>query len=191
MDHLSVSDDVTLARKIARLVEERGWNQEDFARIANLNRHTVRQIMKADGDRNLRNATISQCAHALGLQVNELREVALERLLPRMQGRKYADNTAVINRLLNHSLTDRLKNWIQENPIRASKIRNEEIDQILHMDGPEGIFERFGMEHGMERLERRRRLCEKVTLIYETEYLDFLEQFVGMIFDKIQSGKHS
>ena len=31
-----------LAAKIARLVEERGWNQEDFARITKLNRQTVR-----------------------------------------------------------------------------------------------------------------------------------------------------
>ena len=31
-----------LALKIKRLVQERGWNQEDFARIADLNRHTVR-----------------------------------------------------------------------------------------------------------------------------------------------------
>ena len=62
-----------LAGKIARLVEERGWNQEDFARIANLNRHTVREIIKNGTDRRLRNATVSQCAEALGLHVNELR----------------------------------------------------------------------------------------------------------------------
>ena len=48
-----------LAFKIARLVEERGWNQEDFSRIANLNRHTVRQILSPDGQRRMRNATIS------------------------------------------------------------------------------------------------------------------------------------
>ena len=36
-----------LAFKIAKLVEERGWNQELFARISKLNRHTVRQILNA------------------------------------------------------------------------------------------------------------------------------------------------
>ena len=76
-----------LAGKIARLVEERGWNQEDFARIANLNRHTVREIIKNGGGRRLRNATVSQCADALGLTVNELRTLKLERLLPRMHGK--------------------------------------------------------------------------------------------------------
>ena len=75
-----------LAAKIARLVEERGWNQEDFARIANLNRHTVREIVRNGADRRLRNATVSQCASALGLHVNELRDLPLERLLPRMHG---------------------------------------------------------------------------------------------------------
>src|SRR3954470_23078070 len=72
-----------LALKIKRLVEERGWNQEDLARIADLNRHTVRQILGA-GDRRLRNATVGKCARALGLTVNELRNQPLEKLLPRM-----------------------------------------------------------------------------------------------------------
>src|SRR5262245_24675675 len=61
-----------LASKIARLVQERGWNQEDFARIANLNRHTVRSILQRSTGRRLRNATIMSCARALGLTVNEL-----------------------------------------------------------------------------------------------------------------------
>src|SRR6516225_126533 len=76
------SDD--LASKINRLVEERGWNQEEFARIARLNRHTVRQILTPGGQRRLRNATVSACARALGLNVSELRSVPLEKLLPRM-----------------------------------------------------------------------------------------------------------
>src|SRR5262245_18212842 len=76
-----------LANKIARLVEERGWNQEDFARISKLNRHTVRQILHGGPKRQLRNATVSQCAKALGLTVSELRNLPLERLLPRMLGK--------------------------------------------------------------------------------------------------------
>ena len=45
MNEQPSSATVELANKIARLVEERGWNQEEFARIARLNRHTVRQIL--------------------------------------------------------------------------------------------------------------------------------------------------
>src|SRR5262245_21495677 len=73
-----------LASKIARLVEERGWNAEEFARRARLNRLTVRQIM-LEGRQRLRNATVAACARALGLGVNELRTQPLERLLQRMQ----------------------------------------------------------------------------------------------------------
>src|SRR5947209_10553480 len=73
-----------LGAKIARLVEERGWNQEDFARTSGLNRQTVRQILLQLSDRRLRNATVSACAKALGLTVSELRNLPLERLLARM-----------------------------------------------------------------------------------------------------------
>src|SRR5580658_2722275 len=86
MDGLITPRSMDLAAKIARLVEERGWNQEDFARIAKLNRHTVREILKHGEGRRLRNATVKQCAEALGLEVNELHEWPLERLLPRMKG---------------------------------------------------------------------------------------------------------
>ena len=54
----SLSSD--LAGKITRLVEERVGNQEDFGAIANLNRQTVRQILRQD-KRKLRNTTISVC----------------------------------------------------------------------------------------------------------------------------------
>src|SRR5438874_7513970 len=74
--------------KIARLVEERGWNQEDFARLAGLNRQTARHILLQHDSRRLRNATVSACAKALGLTVSELRTLPLERLLPRMNGDK-------------------------------------------------------------------------------------------------------
>src|SRR5205814_7094249 len=87
-----------LAVKIARLVEERGWNQEDFARIAGLNRQTVRQILQHNSDRRLRNATISACARALGLAVSELRTLPLERLLPRMNSPRHGDGDALQQR---------------------------------------------------------------------------------------------
>src|SRR3954467_6211230 len=85
--------------KIARLVEERGWNQEDFARIANLNRHTIRQILQGQG-RKLRNATIQACARALGLSVSELRSLPLERLLPRMRGQSPVEADERLKRIM-------------------------------------------------------------------------------------------
>src|SRR5713226_7749986 len=88
-----------LALKIARLVEERGWNQEEFARIANLNRQTIRQILIPSGDRRLRNATVAACAKALNLTVHELRTLPLERLLPRMHGGHPANGDDQMRRL--------------------------------------------------------------------------------------------
>src|SRR6202163_3986809 len=73
-----------LCPKIARLVEERGWNKEEFARIANLNRLTIRNIFLG-GQRRLHNATVSACARALGLTVADLRTLPLERLAARMK----------------------------------------------------------------------------------------------------------
>src|SRR5690349_24924243 len=84
-----------LAFKITKLVEEKGWNQEDFARISNLNRHTVRQILHGGPKRKLRNATVSQCAEALGLTVNELRSLPLDRLLMRVHGKVPVDDEAL------------------------------------------------------------------------------------------------
>src|SRR5262245_42651764 len=101
-----------LAGKIARLVEERGWNQEDFARIANLNRHTVREIIKNGGGRRLRNATVSQCAAALGLHVNELRDLPLDRLLPRMHGTKQPEEQGGLKVLLQRSANTDLREWL-------------------------------------------------------------------------------
>ena len=73
MDEPIATDPPELAAKIARLVEERGWNQEEFARIARVNRHTARQILLGSADRSLRNSTVLACAAALGLAVSDLR----------------------------------------------------------------------------------------------------------------------
>src|SRR4051812_11188497 len=102
MDPAAPAGHAELASKIARLVEERGWNQEDFARIATLNRHTVRQILQGQG-RRLRNATVQACARALGLTVSELRALPLERLLPRMRGQSPGEGDERLKSLLNQA----------------------------------------------------------------------------------------
>src|SRR5216683_4241903 len=106
----STSDPST---KIARLVEERGWNQEDFARIADLNRQTVRQILMPSGDRRMRNATVGACARALGLSVNDLRTVPLERLLPRMNLPPANDEAAARARGFERATQPELLAWLE------------------------------------------------------------------------------
>ncbi|HKB00816.1 MAG TPA: helix-turn-helix transcriptional regulator [Gemmataceae bacterium] len=180
-----------LAGKIARLVEERGWNQEDFARIANLNRHTVREIIKNGAGRRLRNATVSQCAKAFGLHVNELRDLPLERLLPRMHGRKLPEGEGGLKKLNERATMPELLGWLERNPQRAAQITPDEAEELLSMEGPNGAIVRLGVEHAIELIERKRRLLRRVSAIAGTEYVDLLEQLVGLMFDKIQPPKNA
>jgi hypothetical protein len=175
-----------LAAKIARLVEERGWNQEEFARIARLNRHTVRQILVDIGSRTLRNSTISACAWALGLSVSELRTTPLDRLLPKMRDSHPANGDDGVRRLYDRATQPELISWMERNPDRARQLSAEEIDELLSLQGTGGPLTAFGVEGFVERIERRRKLIQQIHAITGTEYLDLLEQLVGLIYEKVQ-----
>lgn len=174
-----------LAHKIARLVEEKGWNQEEFARISRLNRHTVRQILLGGPKRRLRNATVGQCANALGLTVAELRGQPLERLLPRMHGKPPADDEA-LNFLYERATLPDLIGWLERNKERAARLLPEEVQELLDMQAPNGPLEKFGVENCVELIERRRKLVCQVREIAGTEYLDLVEQFVRLVYDKVK-----
>ncbi len=177
-----------LANKISKLVEERGWNQEDFAKFARLNRHTVRQILNPGLKRRLRNATVSQCAEALGLTVNELRTLPIERLLPRMHGKPPADEEAL--KLLHDSATlPEFVAWLARNPERSAAFRGDDITQLLTMQEANGPMERLGVEQCVDNIERRRELILKVKMISSTEYLEMVEQIVNLVCDKISLSK--
>jgi transcriptional regulator with XRE-family HTH domain len=178
-------DSTELAHKIARLVEERGWNQEEFARIARLNRHTVRQILHKGSGRRLRNATVSACARALGLSVNDLRTVPLERLLPRM-GDAGAGAGHPVRRFLERATQPELKAWVERNPERARQLTEAEMEELLSLQGENGPLSAFGVDGFVERLERRRRLVEQIGAIAGTEYLDLLEKMVGLLYEKVR-----
>lgn len=177
-----------LAFKISKLVEERGWNQEDFARISNLNRHTIRQILNGGPKRRLRNATVSQCADALGLTVNELRTLSIDRLLPRMHGRPPADEEA-LKLLHDRAALPELVNWLERHKERASDLRADEIAELLDAQNPGGVLEKMGVEYFVEFLERRRALVYKVHQLASSEYVTCLETFVNLMFDKVQAEK--
>jgi len=177
-----------LVNTIARLVEERGWNQEDFARISKLNRHTVRQILQGGAPRRLRNATVSQCADALGLTVSELRNLPLERLLPRMHGKPPADEEA-LKLLYERATLPDLVSWLERNKDRAAALLPDEVKEVLDMQGPAGPLEKMGVENCVELVERRRLLICQVREIAGTEYLDLLEQLVQLISDKVNPAR--
>ena len=174
-----------LAHKIARLVEERGWNQEVFARISRLNRHTVHQILQGGPKRRLRNQTVSQCAEALGLTVSELRNLPLDRLLPRMHGKPPADDEA-LKLLSEGARLPALVSWIERNRDRAASLLPDEIQELLDMQTPGGPLEKIGVENCVALIERRRCLICQVKEIAGTEYLELLEQLVGLIAEKVK-----
>jgi hypothetical protein len=179
------SEMLNLAHKIARLVEERGWNQEDFARIANLNRQTARQIL-VHGGRRLRNVTISRCAKALGLPVNDLRNLPLERLLPRMNGQAPLQNEERLQQLYERATQPELLAWLERNPERARQLTAEDVDELLSMQGTGGPLNNFGVERFIELMTRKRKLIQQVTAIAGTEYLDLLEKLVDLLYEKVR-----
>jgi transcriptional regulator with XRE-family HTH domain len=189
MDDLPANIDtpaLSLASKISRLVAERGWNQEEFARMAGLNRQTARQIMKEEGERTLRNSTISACAKALGLSVNDLRMLPLERLLGKMTSQP-APGATPASTLRERATQPELIAWIDRNPERAAELTPDEVEELLSLqDETGGVFARYGVEQFAETIERRRRIVDKVITISNTEKVDLLEQLVDLIFDKIQ-----
>jgi len=185
MTHLISDPALQLCSKIARLVEERGWNLEEFARNAKLNRLTVRQIV-LDGKRRLRNATVSACAQALGLSVNELRTQPLERLLERMRPLAAPGNVETLRRLYERATQPELVAWIERNPVAAARLTDDEMDELLSLQGTGGPLTRFGLQHFLHLLERRRQLRFKMEAVAGTEYLDLLEKLIDLLYDRIQ-----
>jgi transcriptional regulator with XRE-family HTH domain len=193
MNQAPVARGSELAGKIARLVEERGWNQEDFARSTQLNRQTVREILTQNGERRLRNATVSACAKALGLTVSELRDRPLEQLLIRMNRhassgphQQVASGDDQLRRLYEQAAQPELQAWIESHPERARQFSAEEIDELTSLQGTGGPLTPAGVEHFAAVIERKRRLLQQVHAVAGTEYLELLEKFVGLLYEKVQ-----
>jgi len=176
---------MTLPEKIARLVAERGWNQETFARQAGFNRITARQILSRP-EKRLRNQTIKQCADAFGLSVNDLVSLPLEKLLPHVR-RGTGGEAGVDARLTALAATQpELQAWLERHPERAATMSRQEIDELASLQGTGGPLTQFGVEHFVKLLERKRELKRRLDLIAGTEYLEFVEQLVGLIYDKVR-----
>lgn len=178
-----VDDPANLCAKLARLVQERGWNQDEFARNAGLSRLTVRNILLGP-ERRLHNATVSACARALGLAVHELHDVPLERLLPRMHSPVAAPDDLRVR--YERAMQPELITWMERHPEQAARLSADEIDELLSLQGTGGPLTADGVTLWVERIERKRRLLEQAAVIAGTEYVDLLEQFVGLLYEKIQ-----
>ena len=60
------------------------------------------------------------------------------------------------------------------------------MQELLELQAPGGPLEKLGVENFVELIERRRRLVCRVKEIAGTEYFDFLEQFVKLIYEKVK-----
>jgi len=183
MSDFVATTEMPLCAKIARLVQERGWNQEQFARYADLNRLTVRSILHDPG-RKLHNATVQACARALGLSVHDLLTQPLEKLLPKM--RVPIAPTESLRVLYEHATQPELIEWMQNNPERTAELAPIEIDELLSLQGTGGPLTTEGVDHHVSEIERRRKILEEAAVIAGTEYVDLLEQFVRVLYEKIQ-----
>jgi hypothetical protein len=186
MNSFPLTRDIPLCAKIARLVQERGWNREEFARIAELNRLTIRNIFQDQG-RKLHNATVSACARALGISVNDLQTQPLEKLLPRM--RMPPPSSESMRVLYEQATQPELLEWLQNNRDRAAQLTPIEIDELLSMQGTGGPLTAYGVAYHVEQIERRRKILEQAAIVCGTEYVDMLEQFVALLYEKIQPYK--
>ena len=71
-------------------------------------------------------------------------------------------------------------------PLAAETIALPEIDELLSVQQTGGPLSALGVAHWVELIERKRRLLEQVAVITGTEYLEMLEQLVGLMYEKIQ-----
>jgi len=166
---------LSLCQKIARLVAEQGWNQETFARRAGLHRHTARQIL-TQPNKKLRNATVRRIADALGLPVHTLLDEPLPALLQRHR-------TAAVTDLAGQPA---LRAWLAAHPEKAKQFDAQQIQDLASLHGTGGPLTAEGVEHFIRLARRRRRLHEQVEAIAGTEYLELLETFVTLLYDKVR-----
>lgn len=185
-DRASAPDD-GLCAKIAQLVRERGWNLEEFARRAHLNRLTVRHLILGKS-RRLHNATVAACARALELTVTDLRERPLVQLLARVHFSPPPAEAASSKPPpdYDHATQPALAAWLAEHPDRAARLGAADLDELLSLQGTGGPLTPQGVSHYVEQLERRRRVQERVAAICGTEHIDLLEQLVNLLFERIQ-----
>ena len=174
----------SLRSKIAGLVHERGWSQKEFARRAGLSRQTVREILEQTCHRRLRNRTIFGCARALNMAVADLRG---------QSGLATSASVGVRNRpILTEDLRydlatqPQVKQWLENEANEAARYSQDEIGELLSMQGTGGPLTAEGLQAALRLLDRKRRLVERVQIIAGTEHLSLLEGIVDVLFERVQ-----
>jgi len=179
----------SLQQKIARLISQKGWNQEDFARISRLNRHTVRKIVLGK-EFKLRNSTLESCARAFGLTPDQLTHSPLELLLSKLDTNQTPVQQQRYRRLLEGITREELKHWMEKHPDRARMLDSAAIDEILSFQ-KNPSFNQGNLETLILRLERKGRILEKVRHLNHPRHLEVLEHLLDTMHAAKNTGQTS
>jgi hypothetical protein len=60
------------------------------------------------------------------------------------------------------------------------------VNELLALQSAGQPIAAPGVDSFVERIERRRTLVHRVAAIAGSEYLDLLEQFIGLLYEKVQ-----
>ena len=107
-----------------------------------------------------------------------------------MHGNPPADEES-LKLLYERAALPELVAWLDRNRERAGTLRPDEVQELLDMQTPNGALEKLGVESCVELIERRRQLVCQVKEIAGTEYLEFLERFVRLVYEKIKPTRRS
>mgnify|MGYP001239173565 CR=1 FL=1 len=102
-----------------------------------------------------------------------------------MHGKPPADEEA-LKLLYERAALPDLVSWLERNKERAAQLQPDEITELLDMQAPGGPLDKIGVENIVEVIERRRTITCQVREIVHTEYLELLEQFVRLIYEKVK-----
>jgi len=121
----------------------------------------------------------------LGLSVSDCVRLPLERLLPRMRGQSPVEADERLKRIMDQVSQPELLAWLQRNEERARQLTPSRLRNSFHAGRGWPAGNR-GVGRMIELLERKRELIGRVHAIAGSEYLALLEQFVGLVYDKIR-----
>lgn len=166
-----------LADKLARLVLEKGWTQQQFAAAAGLNRLTVRRILERRPSW-LRGDTVKACATALGFTVDEVTHTPLPTLLARLQTPANTSNDEYLQQR-----QPQLAEWLAANP--KHDLTADEIAEVASIQGVGGQLSEEGVRHFIDRVRRKRVLLRHVEILAGTPYLEMLEELTSLMLAKL------
>lgn len=76
--------------------------------------------------------------------------------------------------------------WLEFYSDRAAQLTDEEIDELYSLNGVGGPLTTTGIEHFVDRIERRRALVEKIAVLSGTDLFGTLEVLVDQMLAQVQ-----